>query len=488
MSERWPRMATVRSAAALRERVAELGLELPVDDARDPAPLAAPLDLGASAAGALMCPNRFVIQPMEGWDGTRDGLPTELTERRWRHFGESGAGWIWGGEAVAVRPEGRANPHQLVIEPRNARALGALRRTLVDAAHAAGHSTPVVGLQLTHSGRWSVPAPGARRPRIAYRHPLLDARVGVTDDASVMDDADVEALVLDFARAAALAQDQGFEFVDVKHCHGYLLHEFLSARARAGRFGGPTLADRTRLLEALVGAVVAAAPGLRIGVRLSAFDAVPHHAGPPAAGEPGPGVPEPHALPWTHAFGVDPDAPERIDLSEPVALVRRLVALGVTWINVTAASPYYAPHLQRPALFPPSDGYPPPEDPLAGVARLLGAARALKRAVPEAVVVSSGWTYLQEWIPQVAQACLRARWFDAVGLGRMALSYPELPADALAGRPLARARLCRTFSDCTTAPRRGLVSGCYPLDPFYRGRPEHAALEEAKRATRSATP
>jgi len=132
-------------------------------------------------------------------------------------------------------------------------------------------------------------------------------------------------------------------------------------------------------------------------------------------------------------------------------------------------------------MFPPSDGYPPPEDPLAGVTRLLEAARALKGAVPEAVVVSSGWTYLQEFLPHVAQACVRDGWFDAVGLGRMALSYPGLPADAIAGRTLARKKLCRTFSDCTTAPRNGLISGCYPLDDFYRARPERETLEAAKR-------
>ena len=204
---------------------------------------------------------------------------------------------------------------------------------------------------------------------------------------------------------------------------------------------------------------------------------MPHRRG--ASGE---AEAEAHALPYAHGFGVDAADPSRIDLAEPIALVRELVALGVTWINVTAASPYYAPHAQRPALFPPSDGYPPPEDPLVGVARLLAAARAIKRAVPDAIVVSSGWTYLQEWIPHVAQACLRDGWFDAVGLGRMVLSYPELPADALAGRPLARKLVCRTFSDCTTAPRNGFVSGCWPLDEFYRERPERAALEARKRA------
>jgi 2,4-dienoyl-CoA reductase-like NADH-dependent reductase (Old Yellow Enzyme family) len=473
VAERWPRVATLRDAAALRARLAQLGAELPCDDAVAAAgssPLAEPLDLGTRVA-----PNRFVIQPMEGWDGTGDGRPSELTERRWRRFGASGAGWVWGGEAVAVCPEGRANPRQLLIDDATATALGRLRQALLAAAREAGRERPVVGLQLTHSGRWSVPDASGRRPRVAYRHPLLDRRAGIVDDAAVMRDAEVRVLVRRFAHAARLAHAEGFDFVDLKHCHGYLLHEFLSARSRPGPYGGPELAGRTRLLFELLDAVRAAAPDLALGVRLSLYDGLPRRAGD--------GAPEPHELPYPWAFGVDPDDPARPDLAEPIALVRELVAHGVPWINATAASPYYAPHLQRPALFPPSDGYAPPEDPLVGVARLLGAARELKRAVPQAVVVSTGWTYLQEFVPHVAQACVRAGWCDAVGLGRMALVYPDLPADVLAGREPDRRRLCRTFSDCTTAPRRGLVSGCYPLDPFYAERPERRTLDAAKRAT-----
>jgi hypothetical protein len=63
----------------------------------------------------------------------------------------------------------------------------------------------------------------------------------------------------------------------------------------------------------------------------------------------------------------------------------------------------------------------------------------------------------------------------------MILSYPEIVADVLAGRPLQRKRICRTFSDCTTGPRNYLPSGCYPLDDFYKQRPEAAALAEAKK-------
>lgn len=478
MSQRYPRVASLRTPAALRERLADLGASLPCDDSVLPAPdspLAAPLALGEGPTGPLEAANRFVIQPMEGWDATLEGRPSALTERRWRNFGSSGAGWIWGGEAVAVQREGRANPNQLVIDEETVASLAALRETLLDGAREAGRVEPVVGLQLTHSGRWSRPE-GGKRPRIAYRHPLLDRRVGVHDEQPVLSDEELDRLVEDFARAARLAREAGFAFVDVKHCHGYLLHEFLSARARPGRFGGPELEARSALSHAILEAVRRAAPDLPVGVRLSLFDHVPH-----APGRDGLGAPELHELPYRHGFGLDPQHPGRIDLGEPIAFVRELQALGVAWVNVTASSPYYAPHLQRPALFPPSDGYQPPEDPLVGVARLLGAARDLKREVPEMTVVSSGWTYLQEYVPHVAQACVREGWFDAVGLGRMVLSYPELPADALAGAELARKRVCRTFSDCTTAPRNGMVSGCYPLDPFYRKRPDRKTLDQIKR-------
>ncbi len=120
------------------------------------------------------------------------------------------------------------------------------------------------------------------------------------------------------------------------------------------------------------------------------------------------------------------------------------------------------------AIFPPSDGYQPPEDPLVGVARHLKLCREVRAAVPDVPIVGSGYTYLQEFLPLVAQATVRQEWIDAVGLGRMVLSYPEMPADSLAGKQPSRKLVCRTFSECTTAPRQGRISGCYPLDPFYK--------------------
>ena len=159
-----------------------------------------------------------------------------------------------------------------------------------------------------------------------------------------------------------------------------------------------------------------------------------------------------------------------------------LGSIGVSWVCLTAGSPYYNPHIQRPALFPPSDGYLPPEDPLVGVARQIKATAALKARHPELAIIGSAYSYLQEWLPNVAQAVVRTGMVDSVGIGRLVLSYPEFPSDVLAGRPPKRNLLCRTFSDCTTAPRNGLVSGCYPLDKFYAGRPEATQLKAIKAA------
>jgi NADPH2 dehydrogenase len=473
---KYRRIASLRTTDAFRDYLAQIGVDLPFDEemaAGPDAPLAQPYRLKRG----FTIGNRFCILPMEGWDGTTDGRPTELTIRRWRRFGTSGAKLIWGGEAVAVRPDGRANPNQLMIAEETLGDLAALRETLV-AAHAArfGRSDDLlVGLQLTHSGRFARPYRKTRlEPKILYHHPILDRKFGIPADAPVMDDDEIARLVDDFVQAARLAQRAGFAFVDIKHCHGYLGHEFLSAVDRPGRYGG-SLENRTRFLREVVAGVRAEAPGLDIGVRLSAFDFAPFRPGPDGRGEP---VPVGTAYRW--AFGGDGTG-LGIDLSEPRAFVDLLASLDIELVCISAGSPYYSPHIQRPALFQPSDGYQPPEDPLVGVARQIEVTASLKQHLPDLAFVGSAYSYLQEWLPNVAQHVVRTGRADFVGLGRMALPYPDMAADVLAGKPLQRRRICRTFSDCTTAPRSGLVSGCYPLDDFYKKRPEAAVLAEAKR-------
>jgi 2,4-dienoyl-CoA reductase-like NADH-dependent reductase (Old Yellow Enzyme family) len=476
----YPKVAQLKTVEALRARLAELGLELPVDEQPLTAAAGSPLAESLVVAG-FRIGNRWCIHPMEGWDANADGSPSEHTLRRWRHFGLSGAKWIWGGEAAAVQPDGRANPRQTLATDDNRAGLARLLEELLSAHRESFGNTDdlLVGLQLTHSGRFSRPHSKRLEPRIAYHHPLLDEKFGIDphDQKIVWTDDELERLKDRYVAAAKLAQDSGFRFVDVKACHGYLLHEFLSARSRPGKFGGD-FEGRTRLLRTIIECVRDACPGLTIMVRLSAFDSLPYET----SREVGRPMPSNGLLPYQYGFGVDPADPLKIDLSETIRLLRAMRGWGVAAVNISCGSPYYNPHIQRPAIFPPSDGYQPPEDPLVGVVRQIRATAECKAAVPDLPLVGTGYSYLQDYLPHVAQAVVRQGWVDAVGLGRMVLSYPRLPADVLEGGRLERKKICRTFSDCTTAPRNGLVSGCYPLDAYYKALPEAAKLREAKNA------
>jgi 2,4-dienoyl-CoA reductase-like NADH-dependent reductase (Old Yellow Enzyme family) len=470
------RVAQLKTADDLRAHLASIGATVPFEEHLDPVgPLAQPAHTEGRTIG-----NRFCLLPMEGWDGTPDGKPSDLTIRRWQRFGQSGAKLIFGGEAVAVLPDGRANPNQLMMNPDTLPELAKLRETLVS-EHRAHHGRTddlLIGLQLTHSGRFAKPNDKKRmEPRILYRHPVLDRKFGLGPDYPVLTDSEVSAIIEAMIRGAKLAADIGFDFVDVKHCHGYLGHEFLSAVDRPGLYGG-SWENRTRYLREIVQGIRAVAPKLGIGVRVSVADFVPFRPGPDGTGEP---EPFPGST-YPYAFGGDGTG-TGIDLTEPIRFMRLLVDLGIKLVCTTLGSPYYCPHLQRPAVFPPSDGYQPPEEPFLGVARHLDITAKLKAAAPELLFVGSGYSYLQEWLPYVGQAVVRQGMADFVGLGRLVLSYPELPADVLAGRALKTKLICRTFSDCTTAPRNGIVSGCYPLDPFYKARPEAQELKLAKKGT-----
>ncbi|NUQ65299.1 MAG: NADH:flavin oxidoreductase, partial [Pirellulales bacterium] len=197
-----------------------------------------------------------------------------------------------------------------------------------------------------------------------------------------------------------------------------------------------------------------------------------------------PGIPHEYPTPYP-GFGCKPDNPLEIDLSEPIRLLEMMRdELHVELVNLTAGSPYYNPHIQRPAFYPPSDGYQPPEDPLIGCIRQIETVRRIKQAVPGLPLVGTAYTCFQEYLPNLAQALVRESWVDLVGIGRLVLSYWDLPADVLEGRPLQANRICRTFSDCTTGPRNGLISGCFPLDHYYKNSPEGERLREAKRELR----
>jgi 2,4-dienoyl-CoA reductase-like NADH-dependent reductase (Old Yellow Enzyme family) len=499
------RVPSLKTVADFRNHVASLGIDLPCDDViatHNDSPLAQPID-GVTINGKRIG-NRWAIQPMEGWDGTTTGGATDEVRRRWQRFGESGAKLIYGGEAMAVRPDGRANPNQLIIDERNEKELAELREILVR-AHKERYGNAddlVIGFQLTHSGRFCKPTDKKRmEPRVAYRHPILDRKFNVTSDDQVWADGEIERLIECYVAAAKIAWNTGADFVDIKHCHGYLLHEFLSANTRSGKYGG-SLENRTRILREIIQGIRAGGNRIELGVRLSAFDFVPFKPDPALSqpGKLGPGIPEDfsHCLPYRYGFGVNPNNPVEYDLTETFQFVELCAQLGVKILNLSAGSPYYNPHIQRPAAYPPSDGYQPPEDPLVGVARQINVVRKIAEVVKTLhrsnvetttdgdgstpIIIGTAYSYLQEYLPHVAQYVVRNGWTDMIGLGRMTLSYPNILADAVEKGALEKKFICRTFSDCTTAPRNGLISGCYPLDKYYSAKPEFQQLKEIKKA------
>jgi NADPH2 dehydrogenase len=478
------RLGAVKDVGRFQDHVHSLGLTIPSDNhllSGFDSPLRQPLSRGGIKIG-----NRIAVHPMEGWDGTADGVPSEHTIQRWKKFGRSGAKLIWGGEAVAVSHAGRANPNQLVIAKHSLNGLAGLRKNLIEAHVLTTGSDDglFIGLQLTHSGRYCRPNTYDKpEPRILYHHPILDRKLGLSGDYPLLTDGEIDAIVEEFHRAAKMAHELGFDFVDIKHCHGYLGHEFLGAHTREGKYGG-SFENRTRFLREVAKGIRSLAPGLYIGVRLSAFDTVPFRPDPSrsANGKTGPGIPEfhDHLIPYVWGFGVSPQHPTEVDVTETIRFLSLLEELDIRLVNITGGSPYWNPHIQRPALYPPSDGYQPPEDPLAGVALHMKVTRQLKQLFPGLIVVGSAYSYLQDFLPHVAQAAVREGWVDAVGLGRMLLTYPEILWDATHGNEIQHKRVCRTFSDCTTAPRNGLPSGCYPLDSYYKSSELAERLKMAK--------
>ncbi|EEF62751.1 NADH:flavin oxidoreductase [Pedosphaera parvula] len=481
------RIPALKTVETFEEHVRNLGIDLQFEKTiatgKDSA-LTQPISFNGCTIG-----NRWAIHPMEGWDGTTTGGITEPMVRRWQRFGESGAKLIWGGEAMAVRADGRANPNQLIINEENKTGIAQLRQILVKAHQEKYGRTDdlIIGFQLTHSGRFCRPSDKKKlEPRIAFRHPILDKKFGINSDEPILTDDDLKRLVEAYIKAAKIAAEVGADFVDIKHCHGYLLHEFLGAHTRPGPYGG-SLENRTRLLREIVDGIRAVAPKLEIGVRLSAFDWVPFKPNPELAepGKLGPGMPDDFSqyLPYKYGFGINQNNPVEADLSETVQFLKIIEGLGIKLINLSAGSPYYNPHIQRPAIYPPSDGYQPPEDPLVGVARQINVVKQLKAQFPHLIMVGTGYSYLQEYLPHVAGHYVRNKHVDIVGIGRMVLSYPDLLADATNKGKVETRFVCRTFSDCTTAPRNGLRSGCYPLDDYYKSFEDAPKLKEVKKAT-----
>lgn len=464
-----------RSAEDVQSASAELGLDLRFTD--DLGPLFRPVKVGPLVAGNALC-----VQPMEGCDGTLDGRPDELTYRRYRRFGAGGAKLIWG-EAAAVVEEGRANTRQLLVADHT---IGDLERMLRGCREAHREALGkdddlIVGLQLAHSGRYSV------KPLLGCHDPLLDPRTivdrstGKTADGShpLLDDDYLERLPDRYVAAAKLAAKAGYQFVDVKQCHRYLLNEMLAARTRPGKFGG-AYENRTRLARTIIQRIRDEVPGVVVASRINVYDCIPYKMG---ADPEGPGEPCSWAAPLSSCWGTDQNDPFTPDLSEPLAWIKEMVTLGVALINVSMGNPYASPHVIRPFEYPPPDGYHTPEHPLIGVDRHFRLAAAVKAACPGVPVVGSGYSYLQEYLGNAGAANVRDGRVTFVGVGRAALPTPDFGRLLAETGKLDRKRVCRTFSYCTALMRAKhnelgqFATGCPPFD-----KEAYAALwEQAKK-------
>jgi 2,4-dienoyl-CoA reductase-like NADH-dependent reductase (Old Yellow Enzyme family) len=326
----------------------------------------------------------------------------------------------------------------------------------------------VVGLQLTHSGRYSY-----ARPLPAFHDPLLDPLTVVDRTSGRSIDSTYPLVSDDYLReledhyvaAARLAFRIGFDFVDLKQCHRYLLNELLAAKTRPGPYGG-SFENRTRLIRNVARRIRDDVPGAVLATRMNAYDSIPFRRN----ADTGVGEPVPFTPPVTGGFGTCEGEPLREDLAEPLALVELLKGLGVRMVNVSMGNPYASMHVVRPFEYAPVDGYETPEHPLVGVARHFRIAAAIQRAHPDVVVVGSGYSWLQSYLFHAAAANVNTGNVQVVGVGRAALPYPDFARAVFEHGRLEPQRVCRTFSYCTALMRAKhnelgqFPTGCPPFD------------------------
>lgn len=444
-------------------------LKLGINFARNIDSLYESIEIGGRKLG-----NRLAILPMEGSDATADGKPGELTLRRWKRFAMGGAKLIWG-EAAAVVMEGRSNPRQLVVREQNTAELAALVKETRQ-AHRERFGTDedlLTGIQLTHAGRHCF-----ENPTIAFHSPVQDRftflskRTGkpLPEDYPVASDDYLEMLEDRFVDAARIARDAGFDFVDIKQCHGYLLNELLAARARKGKYGG-AFRNRRRFVVNVVRKIQETLGNeILIASRLNVYDGVPHVKDP----ETGKGTPVDYDTPYIWGWGVSEDNPRKEDLSEPKRIVEMLSNIGVSFFGISAGVPYWSPHLVRPFNTPVKGGYISPEHPLMGVNRLFRLTEEMQCEFSNVPMVGAGYSWLRHFLLNVAAWNVALGNVTIAGIGRSALAYPDLASDGQKLGEMDREKVCLADSMCSNMLRawdtegEKTPTGCPVRDAKYK--------------------
>ena len=436
----------LRNTADLKRLSKQLGVN--VEAIEDVSILTEPVQVGE-----LVIPNSMAVHPMEGCDGDSQGRPGKLTLRRYERFAAGGAGLIWA-EATAVVPEGRANPRQLWIHEKNKDSFAAMVKMMRQAAARSmgpGHQ-PVIVLQLTHSGRYSKPE-GTAHPIIAQRDPYRDPlapqqkpdpnrKSRIPDDWPLVTDDYLDKLRDAYVEAARIAFEVGFDAVDVKSCHGYLINELFGCRGRKGKYGG-SFENRTRFpLEVIDKIHKKLGEDAAVAMRLGIYDAIP----------------------YPYGWAVDKDDYTKPDLTEPKKLIGLLRQCGLGLINVTIANPYYNPHVGRPFNEPIVGGYEEPEHPLVGVDRLVNLTGTIQKQFPDIAMVGTGYSWLRTLFANVAAANKTNGLTTLVGAGRMAFAYPDFAKDIIADGRMYPEKVCVSCSACTQIMRDAGMTGCVVRD------------------------
>lgn len=440
---------TYKSLEALKKKIDELQLEIPIS-------LNVDILKERVKINDDMAPNRLAIQPMEGFDANKDGSPGKLTKRRYIRYAEGGAGLIWF-EATSISENCRSNSHQLMLTNKNInkfkKFVSLIREKCNDTLRSLGFEDKcVLILQLNHSGRYSK-IKGEKYPIRAFRNSELDSALKVSEkDGFIISDDKLNTVEDLWIKRAELAEEVGFDGVDIKACHGYLISELLASRNRKNSiYGGYPLENRSKLFLNIIKKLIKKTNDFIITSRVGIYD----------------------GMPYPNGFGTkekkNQNFPAPFDLSEPVALIKNFYELGVRLINVSVGNPHYRPHITRPYDTPIRGTQSPEEHPLYSVNRMIKLTALIKAQIPEdMIIIGSGYSYLRQYASNVVASLIQNNQVDICGFGRMSIANPNFPKQIFHNGVIDKRKVCITCSKCSELMRLGKKTGCVVRDPQYQ--------------------